>query len=170
MAKRRCKGKTKKGTRCKAAPLTDSDFCLAHSDEETRESAGFGGPQEGAGRPRRPRIIEVLQERIEADIDRWLAPLEAALEEGKPVLMWNGPERKHEIKFVPDPNLGMKALKLALDRAYGRPRQEVELTGQGGGALEIEFQDPEVREAMHGLVRAVADARASEPGGSGSGG
>ncbi len=174
MAKRRCKAKTKRGTRCKVAPLTGSDYCRAH-DPLLPAEARFGTPEQaaeagalGGAAGRRPRVVEVLRERIEADIDRWLAPLEAALGEGKPIQMWDGQERKHSIEYVPDPALGMKALKLALDRVYGRPRQEVEVSGQGGGAVEFEITNPEVREAMHGLVRAVAAARESEPGGSGS--
>src|ERR1017187_5555786 len=64
MAKRQCQGTTKKDKRCRAAPLRDSDYCLAHADEETRASTGFGGADAGAlgGRPRRPREIELIQE------------------------------------------------------------------------------------------------------------
>jgi hypothetical protein len=167
MAKRRCKGTTKAGKRCQAPPPTGEEFCRAHSPLLPAE-ARFGSPEQaaqagalGGAAGRRPRVVEVLRERLESDIDRWLAPLEAALGEGKPIQMWDGQERKHTIQYVPDPALGMKALKLALDRVYGRPRQEVEVSGAGGGAVEFEITNPEVREAMHGLVRAVAAARES---------
>jgi hypothetical protein len=48
---RRAKAKT--GEPCRAAPLKDSDFCLAHSNEITRESTGFIAANGKAGRPRR---------------------------------------------------------------------------------------------------------------------
>jgi hypothetical protein len=158
---KRCAGKTKKDKRCKAYAIKGTDRCLAHSDGETQESVGFGGPQEGAGRPRLPRPHEVLRDRIEKDIDRYLAPVEAALGAGKPVVTWSQSDGEHSIEYVSDPQLGLKALKLVFDYAYGRPRQLVELVGEDGGAVkhELEFSDPKVREAMHGLVRAVADAR-----------
>jgi hypothetical protein len=106
-----------------------------------------------------PRPHELLRERIEGDIDRWLAPLEAALGEGKPIKTWDGHE--HQIVYVGDPEMGMKATKLAFSLVYGKPKQPLELSGEGGGAVktELDFTDPSVQEALHGLVSAVADAR-----------
>lgn len=170
--KRRCKGKTKAGKRCRAAALktgtmidgveASGDFCRAHDPaipsvtQLTTDDRRRGGEA-----TRKPRPDEILRERIEEDIDRWLAPFEAALSSGKPVQMWDAAEGKHRIEYVPDPQLALKAVKLAFDRAFGRARQKVELSGEGGGAVktELEFSDPDVREALHGLVSAVADAR-----------
>jgi hypothetical protein len=168
--KRRCKGTTKAGKRCGAAPLkpgtviegvnASGDFCRPHDPaipsvtQLTDEDRRRGG--EGT---RRARPDDILRERIEADLDRWLAPLEAALGEGKPIRTWDG--KQHKIVYVGDPKLGMAALKLAFERVYGRPRQQVELTGADGGAVktELELTDPKVQEALHGLVCAVADTR-----------
>lgn len=173
MAKRpRCTAKTKAGKRCSRYAMEGGETCIAHAQRNQKVSRGFGGPQEGSGRPRRPHIVEVLRERIEADIERWLAPLEAALAAGKPVVMWDGEERKHHIEYVPDPALGMKALKLALDRVYGRPLQEVELSGGIENQVRLTdetFADPELREALHDVVCRVADARARKSGGPGAG-
>jgi hypothetical protein len=163
----RCSAKTKRGTRCRAAPLKGTKRCSAHPLEP--DSARFGSPEQAreaglqGGRPRLPRPHEVLRERIENDIERWLAPLEAALGAGKPVVVWDGQERQHHIEFVEDPKLGMQAMKLAFDRVYGRPRQSVEISGSDGGPVRMAaaFDDPELREELHGLVRRVADARAS---------
>lgn len=158
--KPRCKGKTKAGKRCRNGAAVDG-LCMAHVPRKVKEERGFGGPQEGSGRPRKPRPDDILRERIEADIDRWLAPLEAALGEGKPIKTWDG--KQHKIVYALDPKLGMTAMKLAFERVYGRPRQQVELSGADGGAVktEIEFSDPKVQEALHGLVCAVADTRES---------
>ena len=89
MSKRACHGTTKAGKPCKAAPLHDSDYCLAHTDEETRLSTGFGAP--GTGRPRNPRAVDVLKERIEAGIDEVLKPLWDALTAERAVVVGNGP-------------------------------------------------------------------------------
>lgn len=113
-----------------------------------------------------------MRRRIEEDIDRWLAPLEAALEQGKPIQMWSGEDRAHHIEFVQDPQLAMKALKLVLDYAYGRPRQQIEVTGDDGGAVRISeetFADPKIREGLHELVSRVGAARAGQSGRTGSG-
>src|SRR3954447_15987928 len=81
MAENRCTGTTKKGTPCKAPPLRDQDTCLAHAPEETRESAGFGGPQDGAGRPRLPRPHERMREWVEEHVETVLAPYVAAIQD-----------------------------------------------------------------------------------------
>lgn len=163
MAKRRCTAKTKQGKRCRNGPVARHEQCIAHLPRTVKDSLGFGGPQEGSGPPRLPRPHEELRRRIEQDIDRWLAPLEAALSTSKPVVMWDQAEGRHRIELVSDPELGMKAMKLAFDRVYGRPRQQVELTGEDGGAVRISeetFADPKIREGLHELVRRVGAARA----------
>jgi hypothetical protein len=165
-AKPRCTGTSvTTGKRCKAAPLKGTKRCAAHplSPDSTR----FGSPEQAGaagklgGRPRLPRPHEVLRERIENDIDRWLAPLEAALGASKPMQTWSASRGEHKIIYVADPELGMKATKLAMQLVYGKPRQPLELTGDDGGPVktELDFSDPAVREALHGLVAAVADAR-----------
>lgn len=173
--KARCTGKSvRTGKRCKAAPLKGTKRCAAHPLEP--DSARFGSPEQAreaglqGGRPPKPRPDDILRQRIEDDIDKWLAPLEAALIDGKPMLMWDGQERVHKIEFVPDPKLGMQAMKLAFERVYGKPRQSIELAGEGV-AIEVShvFEDDEIREEMHGLVSRVAAARAGKPGGTGSG-
>lgn len=175
--RRRCQAKTKRGTRCQAAPLRGRKYCSAH-DPDLPDSTRFGSKEQATragqlgGRPRNPRPHEVLRERIEADIDRWLKPIEDALEHGRPVVIWDARAGRHEIQMVADPALALKAMQIAFDRVYGRPRQQVELTGEDGGPVRLTdetFADPELRELMHDLVCRIADARAREPRGSGSG-
>ncbi|HEY0391051.1 MAG TPA: hypothetical protein VGC63_05015 [Solirubrobacterales bacterium] len=162
----RCTGKSKAtGKRCKAPPLKGTKRCGAHPLDP--DSPRFGSPEQAGeagklgGRPRLPRPHEEMRRRIEEDIERYLAPIEAALGAGKPIKTWNTAEGAHEIVYVDDPELGMKALKLVLSYVYGKPRQPLELAGEDGGPVktELDFSDPTVREALHGLVSAVADAR-----------
>lgn len=186
-SKRKCHGRTVKGTPCRATPLrkgteiggvkVKGKHCRRH-DPDIPDSARFGTKEQAkaagdmGGRPRKPRPDDVLRQRIEENIDRWLQPLEDALGQGKPVQMWDGDERKHHIEFVPDPALAMKAMKFAFERVYGKPRQAIDLAGADGGTLQVShvFEDDELREEMHGLVGRVAAARADKPGGAGSGG
>src|SRR5688500_15349112 len=74
MAKRKCTGTTRTGKPCRAAPLADGDTCLAHADEETRGSMGFGGPQPGSGQPRKPTATEAARGLIERNIAALLTP------------------------------------------------------------------------------------------------
>lgn len=123
MGERRCTAKTKAGKPCRSTSVRDNGLCFAHQPEEVRESHGFGGPQPGAGRPRSPRVVDVLRERIEADIDRWLQPLEDALTADRGVVVGDGPHAR--VEFVPDHGKRLKAQEQAFDRAFGRPTQPV---------------------------------------------
>lgn len=161
MAKRTCKGTTKKGTPCKARPLHDGDFCLAHADEETRESAGFGGAQEGAGRPARPRVVDVIRERIEADVEKVISVLEEALEATRPVVVGSGEHA--EVEMVTDYVVRIHAARELLDRAYGKPKQQTEVTGADGGPVQtttdVDIADPESRRLLGELLRRAAPPR-----------
>lgn len=124
---RRCKQKTKTGKPCRASPRHGAEVCMAHTDVETQESMGFG-PEAGrrfGGRPRRARPTEVLRERIERELDRWLKPLEDALTAERGVVVGDGSHAR--LEFVPDWPVRLKAVAQAFDRAYGRPPQAHEI-------------------------------------------
>lgn len=125
MSERKCEATTKAGKPCKGPPLRGRTVCLAHADEETRGSVRFSGPQEGSGRPRHPRAVDVIRERIERDLDKWLKPLEDSLEAGRAVVVGTGP--KARLEMVPDYVVRLRAVADALDRAYGRPAQSHEV-------------------------------------------
>jgi hypothetical protein len=157
--RRRCKGTTKVGKPCRVAPLKGGDHCLAHSDEKTRDSARFGGPQPGSGRPRAPHAVEALRQRIEDSIEAWIAPYEEAV---KNAVLHATHEGKVHVSDVPDLGARIKAAEAAFDRAYGRPRQVQEIVGAEGGPIRVSeeaFADPKTRKALHELVRRVGAAR-----------
>lgn len=125
MPKRACKATTKAGKPCKAAPLSDQDFCLAHADAETREKTGFVADNGKGGRKPNPRAVDVLRERLEADIDKVLNPLFTAAEATRTYTDSNGDTHElddHQIRIV--------AIRELLDRAYGKPKQQTELSGE----------------------------------------
>jgi hypothetical protein len=132
--KRTCKAKTKTGKPCKAAPLKNRDVCLAHADAETRNKAQFlpGGNGKG-GRPKQPRSIDVLRERLEARqdeiIDVYLEAARATTHE----IVGHGEDR--ELLEVPDHAMRLKAVEALHDRAYGKPKQVSEITGPEGGPI-----------------------------------
>lgn len=133
----KCTSTTKKGAPCKAAPITGTDKCLAHADEKVRETIGFGGSQPGAGRPKNPRAVDVLRERIERDIDKVLDPLWDALDATNGVVVGNGASA--EVEILPDYRTRIAAARELLDRGYGRPKQQTELTGADGGPVVVTF-------------------------------
>lgn len=114
MSKRRCHATTRKGAACQAAPLSERDVCLAHADADTRALVGFV-PDAGAlgGRPAKPPVLDVLRERVEAEIDRCIAPFEEALAATR-----NG---------EPDHAIRLRAAESVLDRLYGKPTHKTEL-------------------------------------------
>ena len=132
----RCSAQTKRGTPCKANALKDTDppVCMAHSDEEVQESAGFGGAQPGSGRPRKPTSIDFLREWFQEHEGALLDTLTEALTAQRGVVVGNGPSA--ELEMVPDHETRLRAFREALDRFYGRPRQAVEVTGEDGGPIQ----------------------------------
>ena len=155
MAKRRCAGTTKTGKPCRAAPLSDSDYCLAHADELTRAETGFGGAENGAkggAAGKHPRVVDVLRERVEAEIEKVIKPYFDALEHAMLHASYEG-----DVIVSDHPDLGARinAAEKLLDRVYGKPRQTIEHAGpQDGSAIPVEFKlNDQAREAIAGALR-----------------
>ncbi len=69
---------------------------------------GFGGSQDGSGRPASPRATDILKAQVESEIGRWLTPFEDALD-------------ATTLKGEPDHRTRITAAGLVLDRVYGKP-------------------------------------------------
>jgi hypothetical protein len=149
-----CAAKTKAGKPCKASARHDSGYCNAHSPKELQERSGFGGSQPGAGAPRKPKAIESLRQRIEADIDRWLQPLEDALTAQRAIVVGDGPEA--HVEFVPDYGTRIKAVKEAFDRGFGKAAQALDVKHS---AEESEI-DREIRQLLLAVAANGNGARA----------
>lgn len=160
MSERTCKGITKKGKPCKAAPLKDRDVCLAHADAATRESTGFVPDNGKGGRPRTPRVVDVIREMIEEEMGPVLQALFEGLEADQGIAL-NVRGGGMEIGYVPDHATRIRAAKEILDRAYGRPKQETELTGPGGGPIEHDHVGiPTSQDFQSGVAAVLATAGA----------
>ncbi len=153
MAKRACRGTTRRGTPCTVSPLTaagaaklglpeqDQDWCAAHHPD-LPASARFGSRAQATeagkqgGRPRLPRVVDVIKERIEAEADEVVDALMDALHatEGIAIAVKGGGATLVE---TPDHKTRIAAARELLDRGYGRPKQQTELTGADGGPVEI---------------------------------
>lgn len=162
--RRRCKAKTKAGKACRATPRRDTGLCNAHSSKEVQVSAGFGGSQPGAGRPRAPRVVDVIRERIEADVELVITPLVEALEADRPELLFHGTDGEpSEYERVPDWKNRITAARELLDRAYGKARIALEHTGPDGGPVQVDaagpdLTSPKVRELLNAALAASAEA------------
>ena len=182
MAKRQCRGTTKKGLPCKAPPLkpgTEIDgvfvmgeHCRTH-DPNLPDSARLQRAQPGAGRPKNPRVVDVIRERIEEKADQWFEVLDDARTAMKVVGVAGEGEFAEPIE-VEDHMVRLKAFKEAMDRTYGRARQEI--TGADGAPLALEvssaaiLNDGEARQYAAGLRRRVGVARKELPSRASSGG
>jgi hypothetical protein len=90
--------------------------------------------QRGGLNKAKPRLGDVLRERVEAEADAIIGAYVAALHDD---------EADHETR--------MRAADRLLDRVYGRPRQGVELSGPsgeafGGSAGRLVVEDERARE------------------------
>jgi hypothetical protein len=182
MAKRRCTAKTKAGGQCKAAPLKGKKRCMAHQPRKDRDARGFGGPQEGSGRPPKPRTVDIMRELVEENAMAALKPYWATLgyevkqrKDGSFYLEESGDggakmtasyEGTVYVSTTDDLRDQREAAEKIFDRAYGKPAQAVELSGKKGDPIELAhaFEDPDVRKTLHELKRSVADARGRGPG------
>lgn len=137
--KTKCAGTSKKtGQPCNAYALTDGPYCLAHADAETREKVGFIPDNGKGGRPKNPRVVDVIREKVEARADEILGAMFEALEadQGIALSIKGG---GMEIACIPDHRTRLMAAKDLLDRAYGKPKQQTEITGADGGAVAFEI-------------------------------
>lgn len=129
--------------------------CLAHADEQTRASVGFGGREAGAmgGRPPAPRAVDVLRERLEANIDRVLAPMFAALEAEMVITVGDGMGAEHMESLI-DHNTRMRAAQLILDRVHGRPRQTTDVHLEKRElSVRVDLTGEDARDALSTLLR-----------------
>lgn len=141
--------------------------CVMHAPEAIKKELGVtSGAKFGSGRKKQLSPHAVLRQRIEADIDKYLKPLEDALTAMKAVVVGNG--RSAHIQEVDDLALRIKAVNDILDRVYGRPKQITEVTGTDGAPMEVLVpNDDERRNALAavlastGALGAVIPANAS---------
>jgi hypothetical protein len=161
MAKRQCQGKTKAGKPCKAAPLSGSDYCSAH-DPSLPDETRFGSPIQasdagklGGPATRRPRVIEKMRERVEADIELVLKPYFEALEAKLMTTVFSAEDGVLTVMTdVPDLEMRMKAADKLLDRVYGKPRQQMEHSGPDKGGIPLEL-DAEGSKAAHDFLARI---------------
>jgi hypothetical protein len=167
VARRRCKAKTKRGTRCMAAPLKDSDRCLAHSDAEVRESTGFIPDNGKGGRRAVPRATEVQRRLVEENVlavqrPYWRilgydvelgpdGPRLVELDGGGAKLFGESKDGCINVSDHEDLAAMMAAAEKLQDRAFGRPKQSTEITGAGGGPVEL-VDVPVRRREVHDLL------------------
>lgn len=166
--KRKCHGENLQGKPCGANPLkagtvidgtkAKGKHCRAH-DPDLPETARIQGAQPGAGRPKNPRVVDVMRDRVERKIEQVLGPYFDALEGAVVHATFEG-----EVIPSAHPDLGARiaAAEKLLDRVYGKPGQAIELTGKDGGPVEINehaFDDPKVRKAADDLAKRLGSAR-----------
>lgn len=168
----RCVAQKKAGGRCGASKAVlktvDGDVvrykvCMGHlikfgRREQIVERHGFDphAAKPGAGRPRKPSAVELLRYKVEEELgmDRVLEPYVRGLEATRFVVVGNGSAAYTE--EVSDVELSMKATDRILDRVYGKARQAMELTGQGGGPITIDVPTDEERAAQVAKMLAMA--------------
>lgn len=160
----RCSQTTKAGAPCRARPLKGADTCLAHSDQETRGSISFGGAQPGGGRPKSPRVVDVLRERLEAEADAWLKVLTDAREAERGVVVGDGEAAR--VEFFEDHPTRLKAFREVFDRGYGKPMQFHDVTSRADESTV----DREIAELLGEMSRNDPSlSEVAEANGNGSG-
>lgn len=169
MARLKCTGENARGEACGAWPLKGSTRCAAHPIEP--DSARFGSPAQAreaaklAGRPPLPKPTEVARRLVEQHVAAILRPHFKALglmlnddgtvtplERGA-ILTGESKSGKVVASTIEDLGAQIAAAEKLLDRVYGRPKQSTELTGAGGGPMEIV---PVSRERGADVVRLLA--------------
>lgn len=167
--KRKCHGTTVKGKPCGAVPLrkgtvlggvaVKGKHCRAH-DPDLPDSARIQGPQPGSGRPKNPRVIDVLRSRIEERVDEVIEVYLDAMKADRTIVIGRGEDAVVEREV--DHAIRLRAVEALNDRAYGKPAQAVELAGRDGGPIEFNneaFADPKMRKKLDDLARGLGSTR-----------
>jgi hypothetical protein len=81
----------------------------------------------------------VIRERIEADIEPVISALVDALTAHRGVVVGQG--ESASVEFVPDHDARIKAARELLDRAYGKARLALEVTGEDGAPVAFDAAD-----------------------------
>lgn len=180
--KTRCSKKTKAGKPCKAWALSGRDFCMAHADEATRAEMGFGGPVNGAkggAATRVPKPLEMARTLLEENAAVILRPhfrtlgydvevtgegrLELSeLEGGGAKVYGESKDGVINMSAYDDLAAMINAAEKLLDRIFGRPRQAMELTGDGGGPIETRELLPSDADFHSEVAAVLAEAEAAK--------
>lgn len=152
-AKRTCTALNKAGEPCRSSPIRDADppRCFAHAETaKSREFFGTGHPgAPGSGRPRKPRAVDILREKIENDPDGWIKPI---LDLRDHAVLFGTSQKTGEIVVSDTPDLAAraKAVDLAFKWVYALPKDNAELTiepgADGGVVVRLAF-DPKPEES-----------------------
>ena len=129
----------RKGETCGKETWRGTNACWGHQPKEVKEEVGFGGAQEGSGRPRIPRpselIIQKLEQRAEELADKIL---QIAIEGSKTVVVPGGRDDPGFTEEVEDQQLQLRATQYAIDHLIGKAVQRNELVG-GGEPVQIDL-------------------------------
>lgn len=115
---------------------------------------GFIAANGKGGRPRAPRAVDVLRERLEARIDDWLQVLEDARTAERGVVVGDGPTA--HVEFFDDHPTRLKAFREVFDRGYGKPMQFHDVTTRE----EESEVDSEIRELLAEMDRREKKSKA----------
>jgi hypothetical protein len=142
--RRGCSATRLDGDRCGGWALNGSEFCLSHDPSKREEQHAFR--VKGGENRRKPKVTDVLRERVEAELDAWLHPFYAA-------------------RDGDDPQLALKAAESVLGRVYGRPKQTNELSGPGRerhhDRLDCRGGEAQVERCLVGALLPVSDGARS---------
>lgn len=162
MAQRKCKAKTKTGKSCRNTAVLEDGYCVAHTPNDADSRRLIGGPKPGAGRPRRPREIELIQEVAEEFKDDLRAVYSDGLTATRSVVVWTGDSA--EVEEVPDHAHRLRTAQEIQDRLHGKPRQSADIASTVDVNLNL-VMDHELREHAADLRRRLAERRAVKPSG-----
>ncbi len=135
-------------------------WCIQH-DKDLPDSARIGGPQPGSGRPRKPRVVDVILASITERAGEIDAGLWEATKAERAVVVGNGPTAHMEM--VPDWPTRIAAYRELMDRGHGKPKQSSEVTLVTKDAIEAAIEQMEAELAANdptGPKRSTGAARA----------
>jgi hypothetical protein len=168
-----------KGEPCGAYVRKGKKTCIGHASKVEQETAGFGGSQPNAGRPRLPTPTEVARKLVEDNIAAILRPhfrvLGYDIETGAEGLVLvplegggaklHGESRDGVVRASEFDDLAaqMTAADKLLDRIYGKAKQATELSGPDGGAIPVGGEVPTDADYHANVAAILAEAGAFNP-------
>lgn len=150
--KRYCKKLTKNGKPCEGHPLHNSDFCIAHQDRETKESVGFYGPQALAGRPKKPKAIEIVEQIMREKYSDVVKVLEDGIVADQALIVGHGTSA--HLEFVPDNAHRLRTISFLFDRLIGKPKASLETHSTSENlSIVLDTNNIDTRDQLRSLLR-----------------
>jgi hypothetical protein len=152
-----CKKIKEDGKQCQAFSLRDSDFCLAHANENERGLVSFGGAQPNAGRPPKPKQIQIVEDIIREKYSDIENVLKDGLQADKALVVGHGASA--HLEYIPDSEHRLKVINFLFDRTIGKAKVTMESHSKTENlSIILDAKDDDTRKLLRSTLASTRNS------------